>query len=188
MEEDSISLPDTPSEPADSSAFDKQRASLQTYLDSLPYKCESVDEMQQKLEHIVGMIYVCAKAKNWLILSTWDGMLQWLILFHHRLSSIFTKLLHYSWLMMRYPMPKSTRAKLVRLYYELALIPSIEVRTLRGWAEMLSRLLGNKPSVQRKLDPSDLELPWQPLWRVLQKELWPKKRIQDKRYFPIIYK
>lgn len=81
---------------------------------------------------------------------------------------------------MRYPMPKSTRAKLVRLYYELSLIPGVEPRVMRGWTEMLSRLLGNKPGINRKLDPSDLELPWQPLWRVLQKELWPKKRIQDK--------
>lgn len=83
---------------------------------------------------------------------------------------------------MRYPMPKTTRAKLASLYYELSLIPGVEVRVIRGWAEMLARLLGNKPGVQRKLEPSDLELPWQPLWRVLQKELWPKKRIQDKRY------
>lgn len=83
---------------------------------------------------------------------------------------------------MRYPMPKSIRAKLARLYYELCVIPGIEVHIMRGWAEMLSRLLGNKTGIQRKLQSSELELPWQPMWRVLQKELWPKKRIQDKRY------
>jgi hypothetical protein len=81
MDEDAIPVSETPSESGDLSGFEKQRASLQTYLDSLPYQCESVDEMQQKLEHIVGMIYVCAKAKNWLVLSTWDGMLQWSTLF-----------------------------------------------------------------------------------------------------------
>lgn len=161
MEEDPLNISDTPSEPSDLPGFDKQRASLQNHLDSLPYQSESIDEMQEKLEHIVGMMYVCAKAKNWLVLTTWDGMLQ-------------------CWLTMRYPMPKSTRAKLVRLYYELSLIPGVEPRVMRGWTEMLSRLLGNKPGINRKLDPSDLELPWQPLWRVLQKELWPKKRIQDK--------
>jgi proteasome activator subunit 4 len=79
-------------------------------------------------------------------------------------------------------MVKSTRAKLARLYYELSLIPGVEPRIMRGWAETLSRLLGNKPGVQRKLESSDLELPWQQLWRVLQKELWPKKRIHDKTY------
>jgi len=77
MEEDGISLADSPSESTDFSVFDKQRASLQTYLDSLPYQCESIDEMQKKLEHIVRMIYICAKAKDWPVLSTWDGMLQW---------------------------------------------------------------------------------------------------------------
>jgi proteasome activator subunit 4 len=93
MEEDHILVADTPSESADSCGIDKQRASLQTYLDSLPYQCESVDEMQQKLEHIVGMIYVCAKAKNWPVLSTWDGMLQWSILLDNLSSSILTEIL-----------------------------------------------------------------------------------------------
>lgn len=78
MEEDPLNISDTPSEPSDLPGFDKQRASLQNHLDSLPYQSESIDEMQEKLEHIVGMMYVCAKAKNWLVLTTWDGMLQWL--------------------------------------------------------------------------------------------------------------
>lgn len=80
---------------------------------------------------------------------------------------------------MRYPMQKSTRAKLVRLYYELCLLPGLEPRIIRSWSDMLNRLLANKPGIKRKLETSDLELPWQPLWRVLQKELWPKKRAQD---------
>ena len=100
----------------------------------------------------------------------------------------FAELPSYSWLLMRYPIPKSTRTKLVHLYYELSLVPGVESRVVRSWTEMFSRLLGNKPGVQRKFESSDLELPWQPLWRVLQKELWPKKRVQDKRYasLPII--
>jgi proteasome activator subunit 4 len=80
---------------------------------------------------------------------------------------------------MRYPMPKTTRAKLVRLYYELCLVPGLEPRVIRSWADMLSRLLCNKQGLKRKLETTDLELPWQPLWRALQKELWPKKRLLD---------
>jgi proteasome activator subunit 4 len=80
---------------------------------------------------------------------------------------------------MRYPMPKTTRAKLVRLYYELCLVPGLEPRVIRSWADMLSRLLSNKQGLKRKLETTDLELPWQPLWRALQKELWPKKRLLD---------
>jgi proteasome activator subunit 4 len=80
---------------------------------------------------------------------------------------------------MRYPMHKPARAKLVRLYYELCLVPGIEARTTRNWADMLTRLLDNKPNTKRKLELEDLQLPWKPLWRVLQRELWPKKRAQD---------
>jgi proteasome activator subunit 4 len=83
---------------------------------------------------------------------------------------------------MRYPIQKSTRAKLVRMYYELCLIPGVEPRVLRGWADMLSRLLSNKPGIKRKLDPADLELPWQSMWRGLRKELWPKDSIVESSY------
>jgi proteasome activator subunit 4 len=87
-----------------------------------------------------------------------------------------------SWLLMRYPMPKATRAKLVRLYYELCLVPGLEPRITRNWADMISRLVANKAGLRRKLEASDLELPWKPLWRALQKELWPKKRLHDSSY------
>jgi hypothetical protein len=55
----------------------KQRASLQTYLSSLPYNAESEEDMQARLEYILGRIIICAEAKNWLVLATWDGVLQW---------------------------------------------------------------------------------------------------------------
>lgn len=80
---------------------------------------------------------------------------------------------------MRYPIKKTTRAALVRLYYELCLVPGIEARVLRSWADMLSRLLSNKPGLRRKLESGDLELPWKPLWRVLQRELWPKGSLEE---------
>jgi len=59
------------------SAIEKQRASLQTYLSSLPYNAESEKDMQARLEFILGRIIICAEAKNWLVLATWDGVLQW---------------------------------------------------------------------------------------------------------------
>ncbi|KAF4572630.1 hypothetical protein EYR36_007140 [Pleurotus pulmonarius] len=74
MEDDDfpISLDDQ----AGLSDMDKQRATLQTYLNALPYECESVEYMQTRLEEIVGKIFISAKAQNWLVLTTWDGMLQ----------------------------------------------------------------------------------------------------------------
>ncbi|KAF9568547.1 hypothetical protein CPC08DRAFT_654918 [Agrocybe pediades] len=160
MEDEEMSVTDSPGEAIDVSAYDKQRASLQTYLDALPYECESIEDMQARLEEIIEKIYVCARSKNWLVLSTWDGLLQ-------------------CWLLMRYPMEKSTRAKLVRLYYELCLVPGLEPRVLRSWADMLSRLLSNKPGLKRKLESSDLQLDWKPLWRVLQRELWTKQSLEE---------
>ncbi|KAL6304169.1 ARM repeat-containing protein [Sparassis latifolia] len=164
MEDDELSVPDSPTfESGDLSpgnSREKQRAALQTYLDCMPYVCESVDEMHAKLDYIVGRICISVETRNWLVLTTWDGMLQ-------------------CWLLMHYPMLKSTRAKLVRLYYELCLVPGIEPRVVRSWADMLSRLLNNKPEHRRRLEAADLQLAWQPLWRVLQKELWPKKRLHD---------
>lgn len=79
MDDDDISEIDCAGELTEQSAMEKQRVSLQTYLDSLPYECETVEEMQARLEEIVQKIYVCAKTKNWLVLSTWDGMLQWYV-------------------------------------------------------------------------------------------------------------
>ncbi|KZS93077.1 ARM repeat-containing protein [Sistotremastrum niveocremeum HHB9708] len=134
----------------------RAQETLQTYLDALPYKAESTEEMHQHLEFIVGRIAICVKTKDWRALSSWDGMLQ-------------------CWLLMKYPMAKPIRAKLVRLYYELVLIPGIDTRLMRGWADMMQRLLALKEGSKRKLQSSDLKLPWRPLWRVLQKELWPKK-------------
>lgn len=77
MEEDDISMSDSPAEHDDQ---EMQQASLQVYLDSVPYECESLEEMEQRLEEIVSKIYICAKAKNWLVLCTWDGMLQWYVI------------------------------------------------------------------------------------------------------------
>ena len=83
MDDDDMSVPDSPLESGDMSPtrqsdnVDKSRAVLQTYLDSLPYKCETIEEMQAHLEEIVSKITICAKSKNWLVLTTWDGALQW---------------------------------------------------------------------------------------------------------------
>ncbi|KAJ7462735.1 armadillo-type protein [Mycena galericulata] len=118
---------------------DDDQAAFQSYLDAAPYACESPEEMLSKLEQIISKMHVCIKARNWLVLSTWDGLLE-------------------CWLLMRYPLSKSIRAKLVHLYYELILLPGIDARTCRNWVHMFNRL------------------PWQPLWRIVKKELWPSGR------------
>lgn len=84
MEDDDLSLYESPSWDSGSltpgqSAFERQKASLQTFLDWLPYQCESVEDMQSMLEHIVSRITICAETKNWFTLTTWDGILQWFV-------------------------------------------------------------------------------------------------------------
>jgi hypothetical protein len=95
MEEEDISTaPDSPAvENADLSreqvTIVKQRASLQSYLSSLPYNAESEEDMQARLEFILGRIIICVEAKNWLVLATWDGVLQWCArAAHHTIHTI----------------------------------------------------------------------------------------------------
>lgn len=166
----------------DQLALEKQRATLKTYLNSVPYECESEQVMLGKLEDIVGKIAICVETKNWLLLSTWDGALQWYAMFSF--SSLLVEFhIHatrlFSWLLMRYPVSKPLRAKLIHFYYELCLLPGIEPRITRSWADMLSRLLASKSDSRRKLEPQDLQLSWKPLWKVMQKELWIKTNLYE---------
>jgi proteasome activator subunit 4 len=58
----------------------------------------------------------------------------------------------------------------------LSQMPAADPSLVRSWADVLQRLVGDKASDRRKLESDDLELDWRPLWRVLQRELWVKKR------------
>lgn len=82
MDDDDVDVLDSPAEEIsplvpDQSSYEKQRTNLAVYLDALPYKCESLEVMQDKLEHIIARLIICAESKNWTVLTTWDAMLQW---------------------------------------------------------------------------------------------------------------
>lgn len=70
----------TPSEVAsveDASSNDaKELKALQSYLKSLPYGCESTEEMQEKLRLIVEKVYACVHTNSWAPSVGWDHMLQ----------------------------------------------------------------------------------------------------------------
>ena len=83
MEDDDFSGLETPAE-IDSPTvaqgqMEKQLESLKIYLDSLPYECESPEEMQTKLEFIVGKIDVCVRSKNWSLVPNWSQLLHWYV-------------------------------------------------------------------------------------------------------------
>ena len=75
-----LSTPDspgvaTPTSHEDSVAYDTK--SLDAYLASVPYKCESIPEMHTKLNWIVGRLLVCVKSRDWSNVHTCDSLLHW---------------------------------------------------------------------------------------------------------------
>lgn len=56
-------------------------------------------------------------------------------------------------------------------------MPGADLNLVHSWADLLQKLLGSKNGSKPKLVPTDVPLDWRSLWRVLQKELWPKKSI-----------
>ena len=53
----------------------KQQAALKTYFDSVPYRCESVEEMEKHLANVIQKIYIAAKCGRDDIIRHWDEML-----------------------------------------------------------------------------------------------------------------
>lgn len=52
-------------------------AQHQAYLKSLPYPCETDEQMLANLEFIIGRIAICAETKDLMTLSSWDAVLEW---------------------------------------------------------------------------------------------------------------
>lgn len=69
-------------------------------------------------------------------------------------------------------MKRVIRAKLARLYFELAVLQGMDPRLIEVAANTCMTLLANK----KRIDINDLQLPWEPLYTVLERELFPKKR------------
>ena len=78
MEEEDFSNLDSPApEPEQEQTSDlaKQHASLKSYLESIPYACESVEEMNAKLQRIISKMNICIKSGDWLSLCKYDTLL-----------------------------------------------------------------------------------------------------------------
>jgi proteasome activator subunit 4 len=54
----------------------KELKTLDSYLKSLPYECESTPEMEDKLKMIVEKLTLCVKTNSWALSVGWDHMLQ----------------------------------------------------------------------------------------------------------------
>ncbi|GAA5990546.1 hypothetical protein JCM10908_003124 [Rhodotorula pacifica] len=133
---------------------EKPREEQLDYPESLPYETESLEEMDAKLEEIVRRLVDCVRAKDYDV-----GFVQW----NHRLEC---------WISLKYPMKRELRARLARLYFELSVLPGMDARLVDIAVNQAITLLEPK----KRIDISDLQLPWRPLYALLEKELFPKQR------------
>ncbi|GAA6033408.1 hypothetical protein JCM8097_006736 [Rhodosporidiobolus ruineniae] len=133
---------------------EKPRSEQLDYPQSLPYEAESLEEMDQKLEVIVRRLVDCVRAKDYDV-----GFVQW----NHRLEC---------WISLKYPMRRDLRARLARLYFEISVLPGLDARLVDIAVNQAITLLEPK----KRIDISDIQLPWRPLYDLLEKELFPKQR------------
>ncbi|GAA5836406.1 hypothetical protein JCM11251_007072, partial [Rhodosporidiobolus azoricus] len=133
---------------------EKPRSEQLDYPKSLPYETESLEEMDRKLEEIVRRLVDCVRAKDYDV-----GFVQW----NHRLEC---------WISLKYPMRRDLRARLARLYFEISVLPGMDARLVDIAVNQAITLLEPK----KRIDISDLQLPWRPLYDLLEKELFPKQR------------
>ena len=115
--------------PQESDTIDEQGRKLSRsrprtypYFRYLPYKVEDEAERQRSLDEIVKYLYMAVEAGDFA-----PGAQHW------------TRELR-AWLGLKFDPTKQQRIKLVRLYYELALAPGIDVTTAERFASMFMLL------------------------------------------------
>lgn len=80
--------------------------------------------------------------------------------------------------MLKYPIPKEKRVALVKLYYEVAVMPGMPANIMAVAAEALNYLTRSKA----KLSIADLRLPWKPIYNLLSNELFLSRRKFEIKY------
>ena len=73
---------------------------------------------------------------------------------------------------LKYPMSLALRARMARLFYELAVMPKLDASLTEMAATICVHLLSPKQQISIK----DLELPWKPLYHVLEHAVRHKQR------------
>ncbi|KAG8953342.1 hypothetical protein FRC04_002752 [Tulasnella sp. 424] len=136
---------------------EKQARIMDGYISALPFPSESPEEMREELNRIVSKMVIATEGRHWDHLLAWTGAFN-------------------SWLSLKYPFPRELRASLARMFWEIIFIPSLELQYIHSFASTLIRLIGNRLGSKRKLELNELTLPWNRLWKLLELEMWPKKR------------
>ena len=96
----------------------RSRPRTYPYFRYLPYEVESEQERQDNLDEIIQYLYVALEAGDFA-----PGAVHW------------TRELR-SWLGLKFDPTKEQRIKLIKLYYELALAPGIDMPVLERFSSM----------------------------------------------------
>lgn len=88
------------------------------YFDSLPYEVEESAEREENLDTCLKHLYIAVSAGDFA-----PGAVHW------------TREIR-GWLSLKFDVPRSTRVKLVNLYYELALAPGLDYLVAERFASM----------------------------------------------------
>ncbi|KAF7252291.1 Proteasome activator complex subunit 4 [Varanus komodoensis] len=75
---------------------------------------------------------------------------------------------------------KEDHVLFIKLMYELVTIPKLEISMMQGFARLLINLLKKKELLSR----DDLELPWRPLYEMLERILYSKTEHLGLNWFP----
>jgi proteasome activator subunit 4 len=106
---------------ANGSDEDRQSRSRQRtfpYFESLPYETEEPAEREENLNTCLKHLYIAVSAGDFA-----PGAVHW------------TREIR-GWLSLKFDVPRSTRVKLVNLYYELALAPGLDYLVAERFASM----------------------------------------------------
>ncbi|KAL9099430.1 MAG: hypothetical protein Q9163_005066 [Psora crenata] len=117
------------------------------YTRYLPYEVESEAEKQRDLNEILKNLYISVEAGDFGVAAVhWTRELR-------------------SWLGLKFDPTKEQRIRLVKLYYELALSPGVEIAAVEKFSSTFDVLLKRKHYLRRGID---LTLDWRPLFRELK--------------------
>ncbi|CBX94376.1 similar to proteasome activator subunit 4 [Plenodomus lingam JN3] len=113
----------------------------------LPYQSEDQAEREESLNTCLKHLYIAVSAGDFA-----PGAVHW------------TREIR-GWLSLKFDLPRSTRVKLVNLYYELALAPGLDYLVAERFASMFMVLTKRKHYLR---PAKDLVLDWRPLYRELK--------------------
>ena len=71
-----------------------------------------------------------------------------------------------------YPMPRSVRASLAKMYYDMLCSPGIDPGMISRWLEMLELLIPFERGSRQTLHMHELELSWEKLWVIVKRLVW----------------